>query len=245
VQRELVERAARGDQEAFEGLVRLSANRLFAIDAVLAHARTHPRRGDPLAALRRDPMGSGFGLGRMIAPLPLVAALGLLLVAAVGGAAVGGWFDRDRAVVPPVVSPAPSVVPSAAPTPVAAATTRSFHVDLIEHLGNDASIDITDTSGTVVDAQSGDPGDGVDVPTDKVQVENDPGDPATVVLTWSGGTCDTTHELVIDADGRTLALSRPTCEGDSLGGVGHVLRLTFDGPAPAGEFSATLETVAP
>ena len=31
MQRELVERAAAGDQEAFEGLVRLSANRLFAI----------------------------------------------------------------------------------------------------------------------------------------------------------------------------------------------------------------------
>ena len=31
MQRELVERAATGDQEAFEGLVRLSANRLFAI----------------------------------------------------------------------------------------------------------------------------------------------------------------------------------------------------------------------
>ena len=31
MQRELVERAQRGDQEAFEGLVRMSANRLFAI----------------------------------------------------------------------------------------------------------------------------------------------------------------------------------------------------------------------
>jgi RNA polymerase sigma-70 factor (ECF subfamily) len=31
MQRDLVERAQRGDQEAFEGLVRLSANRLFAI----------------------------------------------------------------------------------------------------------------------------------------------------------------------------------------------------------------------
>ena len=38
------------------------------IDAILSHARTHPRRRDPLAALRRDPMGSGgSGLGRMIA----------------------------------------------------------------------------------------------------------------------------------------------------------------------------------
>jgi RNA polymerase sigma-70 factor (ECF subfamily) len=37
VQRELVERAARGDQDAFEGLVRLSANRLFAIAYRILH----------------------------------------------------------------------------------------------------------------------------------------------------------------------------------------------------------------
>jgi hypothetical protein len=37
-------------------------------------------------------------------------------------------------------------------------------------------------------------------------------------------------------------MSRPACEGDALGGVGHVLRLTFDAPAPAGEFDATLTT---
>ena len=69
------------------------------IEAALAHARTHPRRRDPFAALRRDPMGSGgFGLGRLTQPLPLVAAVGLLLAAAFAGAAVGGWFDRDPAV---------------------------------------------------------------------------------------------------------------------------------------------------
>jgi hypothetical protein len=37
-------------------------------------------------------------------------------------------------------------------------------------------------------------------------------------------------------------MARPSCEGDALGGVGHVLRLTFDGPAPAGEFDVTLQT---
>ena len=51
-----------------------------------------------------------------------------------------------------------------------------------------------------------------------------------------GRACDTSHALVIGADGRTLTMTRPACEGDSLGGVGHVLRLTFDAPAPAGDF---------
>ena len=115
-------------------------------------------------------------------------------------------------------------------------------MDLIEHVGNDAFINIIDESSTMTDAISGDPGDGVDVEQDLVRVENDPADPATVVLTWSGGTCDTRHELVINADGRTLRMFRPACEGDSLGGVGHVLRLTFDAPAPAAEFDATIET---
>ena len=211
------------------------------IDAVLAHARTHPRRRDPLAALRRDPMGSGgFGPGRMIEPSPLVAALGLLLAAAVAGAAVGGWFRGEPAVVPPVVSPSPAPSESATPTPPRSpATTR---VDLIEHLGDDAYIDVTDESFTLVLAISGDPGDGVDVPPDRIQVESDPEDPNTIVLTWAGGTCDTEHDLIIEPDGRSLTISRPACSGDALGGVGHVLVLTFDAPAAAAEFQTTLVT---
>jgi hypothetical protein len=207
------------------------------IDAVLAHARAHPRRRDALAALRRDPMGSGgSGLGRMIQPLPLVAALGLLLAAALAGAAVGGWFRADPAVVPPVVTPSPSPEPSQSAAPT---TTR---VDLIEHLGDDAFINVTDESFALLLAISGDPGDGVDVPTGQIRIENDPNDPATIVLTWAGGPCDTSHDLVIGSDARTLTLTRPACQGDALGGVGHVLKLTFDAPAPAEEFEATLLT---
>lgn len=212
------------------------------IEAALAHARAHPRRRDPLAALRRDPMGSGaFRLGRMAQPLPLVAAVGLLLAAALAGAAVGGWFDRDPAVVPPVVSPSPSVAPpSVAPT--VAPSPETLRVDLIEHGGDDAFIDITDASFTMTEAVSGDPGDGVDVPNDDVQVENDPDDPATVVLTWGGLPCDTGHDLTIEPDGRTIKLTRVECGGDTPGGFGHILRLTFDAPAPAAEFDVTLET---
>ena len=211
------------------------------IDAALAHARSHPRRRDPFAALRRDPMGSGgFGPGRMAQPLPLLAAIGLLLAAAFAGAAVGGWFDRGPAVVPPV-SPLPSAVPPSA-APSVGPSPSPIRVDLIERVGSDAFIDITDQSLTLTSAVSGDPGDNVDVAPDRVQVENDASDPATVVLTWAGGSCDTSHQLMIAADGRTLRLTRQACEGDSLGGLGHVLRLTFDGPAPAEAFDVTLET---
>jgi hypothetical protein len=209
------------------------------IEAALAHARTHPRRRDPFAALRRDPMGSGgFGLGRLGQPVPLLAALGLLLAAAVAGAAVGGFFDRAPVLVPPDASPAPT----ATPAPSAPPTPETIRVDLIEHLGDDAFVDIIDESFSMTAAVSGDPGDGVDVSSDEVRVENDPNDPATIVLTWGGATCDTGHELVINADGRTLRMFRGACEGDTLGGVGHVLRLTFDAPAPAAEFDATVET---
>lgn len=212
------------------------------IEAALAHVRTHPRRRDPFAALRRDPMGSGASLGRLLQPVPLLAVLALLAVVAVAGIGVGRWLDdRLPAIPPPVVTPSPSAVPPS-DAPSIGPNPETIRVDLIEHLGADAFVDITDQSFTMTEAVSGDPGDGVDVASDSVRVENDPTDPATIVLTWGGGTCDTRHDLTIEPDGRTLKLTRIACEGDSLGGVGHVLRLTFDAPAPAGEFDMTLET---
>ena len=78
------------------------------IDAARAHAQAHPRRRDPLAVLRRDPMsGAGFAAG--LRPLPLVAVLGLILVAAIGVATVGGFFSGPSVVPPPVT-------PTASPT---------------------------------------------------------------------------------------------------------------------------------
>ncbi len=218
------------------------------IEVALAHARAHPRRRDPFRALRRDPMGSSSGFAGLLQPVPLLAALALLLAVALAGVGVGRWLDqRQPAVVPPIVdpSPSPSSSPSAVPpsvAPTVGPNPETTRVDLIEHVGQDAFIDVTDASFTLVEAVSGDPGDGVDVPPETVRVENDPADPSTVVLTWGGNVCDTSHELEIDPDGRTLRITRPACQGDTLGGQGHVLRLTFDGPAPAGEFTATIET---
>jgi hypothetical protein len=207
------------------------------VERALAHARAHPRRRDPFLGLRRDPMGSGLAFGGLFQPVPLLAGMVLLVAVAVAGVAIGGWLDREPSVVPPVVSPSPSLAPTVGPS---APTT--IRVDLIEHVGQDAFIDVTDESLTLVEAVSGDPGDGVDVAPEVVQVENDTNDPSTIVLTWGGGVCDTSHDLAVAPDGRTVHITRPECEGDGLGGVGHVLRLTFSGPVPADEVSATLET---
>lgn len=212
------------------------------IEAVLAHARTHPRRRDPLAALRRDPMGSGFGrLGGAFVPLPLVAAVGLLVLAALAGAAVGGLFDRGPAVVP-VVSPSPSpsvplssMPPSSGPKPVV------LNVDLVEVNGQDATIDVTDESLTLESAESGQPNDGGSVENDTVQVEADPDDPNVLVLTWTGMPCDTTHRLVIGPDGLTMVLSRPTCSGDTIP-RDLQLRLRFLEPVSPSDVRATIET---
>lgn len=203
------------------------------IDAVLAHARAHPRHRDPLAGLRRDPMAHGPFSGGLFAPVPLLAVVGLLVVAALGGALAGGFFDR------PGPAPLPSPTPSSSPSPSPAPAT--FHVDLIEVAGADATIDITDRSGTVVGAESGQPADGGSVGGGGIDVASDPSDPTIVVLTWTGTPCDTTHTLEVEADGRTMTLSRPRCEGDAIPRDLRV-RLRYAEAVDAGELEATLVT---
>jgi hypothetical protein len=212
------------------------------IAAALQHARAHPRRRDLLAGLRRDPMGStgfGSGFGGSLRPMPLVAALGLLLVAALAVATVGGFFDRQPVVVPPVsiptASPAPTPTPSGPPTPVA--TPVVVRVPLVGFEGRELStIEIVDESGTLLRAGTGQPGDGGSTSTP--QVANDPDDPATVVLTWTGLLSDQDKRLTIGPDGRTMTLDRlPGC-GD-LVPFDRVLILTFVGPVPADEVTVT------
>jgi hypothetical protein len=120
------------------------------------------------------------------------------------------------------------------PTPVV------FHVDLVEVVGNDASIDITDASGSIVSAESGQPRDGGSVP-DVVDVAADPADPAVAVLTWTGTPCDTTHTLAIEHDGRTMTLSRPSCQGDAIARDLQV-RLRYNQPIDVSTISASLVT---
>lgn len=215
-----------------------------AIDLALAHAQAHPRRRDPLAFLRKDPMhtqSSRFAVA--LQPLPLLAVLGLVLATSLAVAGAGGFFDDRSVVVPPVATPSPSPVPSApaSPDPSASPSPAVISVDLIERVGADASIEITDLSGTLAGAVSGDPGDGVSVAYGSVVATGLAGNPATVVLTWSGLPCDTTHLLTIEPDGLTMMIERPACQGDAMG-VSHALELTFDHPVDPTTVSVTIRT---
>lgn len=202
------------------------------LELAVDHARSHPRRRDPLGFLRPDPMAPvrrSFG-GR---PALLLAALGLLLAAVV---AVGTGTLREPSVVPPT-SPTPSVaIPSASPAP---STPRSFAVDLQVTAGEPQSVAVTDASGLVVEARSGSPSEGTSFPSDSVDVTNL--DATTLQLGWSGFPCATAHTLAIDSTGRSMALTRPACTGETDAiGVDRILVLRFANPIDAGDVTVTL-----
>jgi hypothetical protein len=227
-----------------------------AIEGALLHARSHPRRRDALAAVRPDPMDgwaaalglgrAGAGLGRTVPRLAMVAALGLLLVAAFAVASVGGMFDRPG-LVPPDVAPSAAPTDGASPLPSSPAPSPSvagqpIRIELQHATGGDAVIDIVDASGSLVSAASGTPGDGVS--TDGASVVVTQGDiPETIVLTWTDGQCETLDELAIEPDGRTMTLRQPTCQGGDAMGRDLVLELTFDAPVSPSDVTATLETI--
>jgi hypothetical protein len=171
-----------------------------------------------------------------------VAALGLLLAAAFAVASVGGLFDRP-AVVPPVTSPSPSAVPSPTPTasPIPSPSPAVIRVNLVGFGGSDLStIDVIDQSGTLFDAKTGAPNDGGSVGTpDQAAVANDPANPRTVILTWTGILDDTYPRLTIAPDGRTMTIERVPGAGDLLP-VDRSLILNFDVEVPAAEVTATI-----
>lgn len=195
---------------------------LFALD----HAAAQPRRRDILGALRRDPMRSPT-FGGSMRVLPLAAALGLLLIVALGAAFVGGVFNQSP-VAPPVVSPSPSPTPQPTPisTPSGPPVQAVMHVvDLIEHVGADAMINVQDFTGALVRAESGDPGEGGSVEEGKIEVTADPADPTTLILRWTGMPCDTLFTLDLRVV-TSMTITHTACGGDTIP-VDHVLRLTF------------------
>lgn len=171
----------------------------------------------------------------LFAPVPLLAAIGLIVVVVLGGAVVGGVLDRPGPAPLPVPSAGPIATLSPSPSP------RIIHVDLVEVAGQDASIDITDRSGALVDAETGQPADGGSVGGSGIELATDPVDPMVIVVTWTGTPCDTTHVLEIEADGRTMTLARPRCEGDATP-RDLQLRLRFREAIDPSALAATLVT---
>jgi hypothetical protein len=217
-----------------------------AIATALDHARRHPRRRDPLAVMRRDAMGSTAS-GSVRRTVTLVAAAALLLAAGLAAATVGGLFERRAVIVPPepsaspTASVAPQVSASPVPSPVASPSPAVIRVDLVDDIGGHAFVEVTDESGTLVTARSGQQSEGSE-PASDIGVANLPNDPASVVLTWVGCPSDTRHVLTIDPDGRTMTLDQPVCQGDTVG-VARVLVLTFADPLPANEVHATIHLI--
>jgi hypothetical protein len=209
------------------------------VELAMDHARSHPRRRDPLGFLRPDPMAPrSRGLGMGLRPALTLAVLGLLLAAVAIG--VGG--PRQPSVVVPDTSPTAS--PSASPIPSASATGpvgAGLLVELVVAAGEPQTVDVIDESGEVLEATSGTPmGDGQSFPSDDVVVTNI--DATTLQLGWAGFPCRTDHDLLIGTDPLVMTMVRPPCQGatDSIG-VDRILILRFSEPIDAAAVSITLD----
>jgi hypothetical protein len=206
-----------------------------AVDAAIAHARAHPRRRDPLLFLRPDVMGRRVSTFRPQLVWAVVV-LGLVL-AGVTAVAVGSRLNQAPVVVPPVVSPSPTIsTPSPAPSP------STFTIPVGDEDGFSRTLTLTDASGTV---QSIENGPVADVgPETGIVAANDPAGPTRVFLTWPYKPCDEELVLAIDATGTVIRLERHGCViGDTIGGNPHRVTLTFAGPVDASTLQAELVEV--
>ena len=207
------------------------------IEAAIEHARRHPRRRDPFAFLRPDPMAPrSRGIGAR--PVMVLAVLGLLLAAVV---AVGVGSQPQPAVVGPTPSVAPSGEPSAGPATPSPRSSLGI-VKLIDDFDTGATVEINDASGTVISATAPDlgtpaPDPTAEIPESGVLVQNE--DPTTLRLTWGGGGCPTPYRLAIDATGRAMTITGAFCGGDAVG-VTRVLLLEFAAPVNAALVTGTL-----
>ncbi len=205
------------------------------VEAALAHARAHPRRPDPFAVLRRDPMAPRSRWSAQ--PVLVFAALGLLLVLSAAAVFVGS--QRPAVVVPPSSSPAPS----ASPTPSVAPTPGTFSAQITDATGTTKTIEVTDESGLLVEVFDGevtDPDRPQNAEIEAVQVGADEGGGMEgIVLHWVDLSCPDDYQLTIGPTGREWVLQAASCDGDTLP-VSHELTLRFSQPLPAAEIEERL-----
>ena len=199
------------------------------IVAAVEHARVNPRRRDPFAALRRDPMAPR---GRSILGLrpALVLAVVALLAATVAIGVVGSQLGITP--ITPITSPGPSVPASPSASPVASPTPAPspLTVSIIDALGGEVTATIEDASGLLTGASSEPPSDGGVVPGDELAITNE--GPNRLRLEWTDLPCGAQYLVTIDASGSAIAVSREACGGDLLP-MDRILVLEFSGPVDA------------
>jgi len=175
----------------------------------------------------------------------------VLLLTAIAVIALIACGRADPSVTPgPSASPAPTVGPSApsSPPPTSAPTqdpaAGPITVDLADRTGHDVSVVIADETGTLHDAKSGTPGDGMSVRWFDAKVQNV--DAETVRVVWVGLPRDETLSLRITADGGRYQLgivqAAPPANSDALG-ADRVLDLRFDAPVVAEAVDVSIEEV--
>jgi len=168
-------------------------------------------------------------------------AAGTILAAVVAFTAFGGG-GTDGPVVPPVVSPSPSApstpvpapdkTPAPTPDPDDGSDAMPIKVDLRNATGADVYVDIVDSTGLLIDARSGTPGDGMSV--EGLVAENV--DATTLKLTWTDFPIDNALALYVDEHegGMRLLLVQPGPTGatDAMG-FDRELILSFSEPVSA------------
>jgi hypothetical protein len=199
--------------------------------AALAHARTTPRRPDPLLRLRSDVMARPRVGALGLRPGLVFAALALALTSV--GVAVIGSRPNDLSVGP---VPTPSAPRGTLP---AATMPAPFRVDIPLTLfgGSPFTLTVVDDTGVLSGAESGQPvGDGGSV--EGVAITAVPDDPRALLVTWVGTSCETGATLTVDGRQRTISIVSQECAGDTFP-YDRVVRLGFSNTVRPGEWTAT------
>jgi hypothetical protein len=177
------------------------------------------------------------------------AAVILALVAVL--AVVVGVLGRGNGPAGPEPTARPSAAPTAGPTakpsvaPVPSpseAPVDGGRVDIKNLTDHDVSVVIKDDTGSLVEAESGNPGDGMSVQWGKSIVENL--DDSTLRVTWVGLPVDEEIDLSISAEDGAYALrfvqAAPPPFSDAVG-YDRILVLHFDGPVSAEDVKVTFD----
>lgn len=219
------------------------------VEAALAHARSHPRRGDPFAPLRRDPMARRSGWSA--SPALVLAVLALLV--ALSTALYVGTRPQQPSIVPPVPTPSagpstpvvsrpPSPSPSPSAAPSSAAPTPPAEVQVVDGNGQTATVEIVDGSGLLVDADGfpPDPERAQNAEIEAIQLPADEGaGERAIIVMWVDLSCPGPHRLTIDETASSIVLETRSCPSDAMG-VDHQLVLTFAEPVVAAELELDL-----
>ncbi len=207
--------------------------------AAMAHARTTPRRPDPLRAFRADPMARRRGnVGGRAGLVFAALALG---VASIGVAVVGSRQPGNTIIPVPSANdvstqtPGPSGIASPIPT-----SPPPFQADvtMLVFSGQPFPVRVSDVTGELVEAVSLQPGDGASV--DGIDVRVDPTDLRALIVTWIGTPCERGGSVHVDELAHTLTILRDPCEGDPFP-LDRIVRLRFTQFVEPADWSASID----